>query len=79
MTVDRYTKFILTTIAIGIWLLAAAIFFQPTPIQALGEDGDINIAQIGGSSIYGAIPVEIKRVVDVEVDFLEDPVFELQE
>ncbi len=77
MTIDRYTKFILTFIAIGIWVLAAAIFFQPTPINAYGDEGDINLDQLGGSYIYGALPVEIEGTVKIE--FAEDPVFEIMD
>ena len=77
MTFDRYTKFILTTLTVGIWLLAAAVFFQPSPIQAYGDEGDVNIERIGGTSIYGAIPVEIDGTVKIEFD--EEPVFVLEE
>jgi hypothetical protein len=77
MTIDRYTKFILTIIAIGIWTLAAAIFFQPSPIQATEEMQDINIERIGGSFISGAIPVEVQGTVTIEFD--EEPVFAIED
>ena len=76
MKIDNYTKFILTMLMVGVWVLAASIFFQPTPLQA-NEQADFNIASIGGSSIYGAIPVEIEGTVEIE--FKNDPVFELSD
>ncbi len=76
MQIDRYTKFMLTILTIGVWVLALAIFFSPTPLRALDE-GNINIESIGGSSIYGAIPVEVKGTVTI--DFEDGPVFELQD
>jgi len=76
MNIDRYTKFMLTMLVVGVWALAAAIFFQPTPLQAF-ENNDINIDRIGGSSVYGALPVEVEGTIKIE--FAEDPVFELAE
>lgn len=77
LMIDRYTKAILTFLAIGVWALAGAIFFQPTPLQAFGDESDINIARIGGTSIYGAIPIEIHG--SVTIDFEDEPVFVLEE
>ncbi len=77
MTIDRYTKFILTMLMIGVWVLAASIFFQPTPLQAYEGESDINIERIGGASVYGALPVEIEGVVRIEFD--TEPVFMLED
>lgn len=77
MTIDRYTKFILTIIAIGIWTLAAAIFFQPAPIRATEEMQDVNIDRIGGYTLSDTIPVEIEGTVVIEFD--EDPVFTIED
>ncbi len=77
MQIDRYTKVILTLLTIGVWLLAVAIFIRPAPLQAYGDQQDINLEQIGGASIYGAIPVEVQGTVRIELE--NGPVFVLEE
>ena len=77
MAIDHYTKFILTMLMVGVWVLAASIFFQPTPLQAFEEDANINIESVGGASVYGALPVEIEGVVRIEFD--DEPVIVIED
>jgi len=76
MTLDRYTKIILTVLAVGIWVLAASIIFKPTPIQAF-DTSDINIDSVGGYSISDSLPIEIDGTVRIE--FADEPVVIIRE
>jgi len=57
--------------------LPGVFFSSFPPLFASGEQQDINIEQVGGSSIYGALPVEIEGTVRIE--FEDGPVFTLED
>ncbi|MBU0899169.1 MAG: hypothetical protein KKB03_04230 [Nanoarchaeota archaeon] len=69
---DRYSKFILSMIAVGIWVLAFAIFFQPTPIEAYGAQEvkivgwstddivKVDLKKIGGMTHWVALPIPVE-------------------
>ncbi len=77
MTIDRYTKVVLTLLMVGVWALAAAIFVGPMPLHATGDEQDVNIERIGGYMVSGALPVEIEGTVVIE--FEDEPVFTLED
>lgn len=62
MKVDLYTKVILTIIAVSLLLIAVKLFFfepvQPVYAQDIREVR-VDLARVGGWSIYDAIPVKI--------------------
>ncbi|MBI2266374.1 MAG: hypothetical protein HYU64_14615 [Armatimonadetes bacterium] len=68
--VDRYTKFVLTVIAIALMLIA----FRPLvePRVAVAEKGvvEVNLKSIGGWSLNSSNPIPVK-IVD-EVRFKQD-------
>lgn len=39
MNIDRYTKFVLTALAVGVWALVLKPSFQPTPAEAQSKGG----------------------------------------
>ena len=55
---DRYSKFILSVIAIGIWFLAFAVFTQPAPIEAY----DAQEVKIVGWSTDDIVKVDLKKI-----------------
>lgn len=77
MKTDLYTKVILTVIAVSLSVIAIQNIFPSRTASASHASGfnadgsmnvrvisdmDVNINKIGGSSVYGALPINLKEV-----------------
>ena len=62
-TLDKYSKAVLTVIALCLMLIVINMYFSPKDLNALQQVQDINIKSINGSSFSGyELPIEIKKV-----------------
>ena len=66
MLIDRYTKVVLTVIAVALSLIALNPWLKPEVTTAASSVIDVNIAKVGGYSVTGGnwgdgIPVHIKK------------------
>ena len=52
---DRYSKFILTVIALGLWFLVAVLVLQPTTVKAYGTQ-DVRVV---GWDVYTPVSVDL--------------------
>jgi hypothetical protein len=66
MTIDKYTKAVLTLIAVALW----GLLFKDVPVVStahavLGRETiDVNISEIGGQNLFGKyLPVEERNPV----------------
>jgi len=67
LTLDPYSKVILTVIAIGLVLIALKPLL-PDELGATPQLLDVNIAGVGGGYVsYGTLTVEVENTVGVEV------------
>jgi len=62
MKVDRYTKTILTIIAIALCVMLVKPIFVSESVRAYNGVLDVNIKEIGGKRVYGSLEVDIKKV-----------------
>src|ERR1041385_4829469 len=67
MKTDLYTKIILSVIAIALSTIAYQNMNFITPAKAesrnvLSDEINVNIAHIGGSSVYSTLPVNVKEM-----------------
>lgn len=60
---DRYSKFILTVIALGLWALVIALFLQPIPVRA-----QYGVQQVEVVGWYVYTPIEVEAATPIEVD-----------
>lgn len=60
MRSDRTLKIILTVIAISLVMIVIELA-SLTPVNANNSVIDVNIRQVGGSSVFRSIPVEISK------------------
>ena len=59
---DRYSKFILTVIAILLALHLVKPWLTPKSAEGVGKVVDVNIAQVGGFGVYSqGIPVVVQK------------------
>jgi len=65
---DRYSKFVLTVIAAGLWALVIALVWRPVPARAAYGSADVNIASVGGMSVVGGLPVTNSSMGPLQVD-----------
>lgn len=66
-TLDKYTKLVLTAIAVSLMLITFNLYFSPAKVNATETVQDVNIKSINGSSISGSeLPVDMKRVSSSE-------------
>jgi hypothetical protein len=62
-TLDKYTKIVLSIIAVCLILVVTNIYFKPADLTAQQTVQDVNIKSINGSSLWGSeIPVNLKQV-----------------
>jgi hypothetical protein len=62
-TLDKYTKIVLSVIAVCLILIVTNIYFKPPNLTAQQTVQDVNIKSINGSSLWGSeIPVNLKQV-----------------
>ncbi|NLI97591.1 hypothetical protein GX441_02895 [bacterium] len=62
LTLSPFVKIVLVVIAIALSVIAIKGLLSPMPLYAQSGSSttDVNIKSIGGSAIYGSIPIEIK-------------------
>ena len=62
-TLDKYTKIVLSVIAVCLILIVTNLYFKPEDLTAQQTVQDVNIKSINGSSLWGSeIPVNLKQV-----------------
>jgi hypothetical protein len=62
-TLDKYTKIVLSIIAICLTVLTFNNVIKPKSLQADNSVQDVNIKSINGSSLWGdELPVNIKKI-----------------
>lgn len=63
-SLDKYSKTVLTVIAVCLALITFNIYFGPKDVNAYDTVQDVNIKTIGGSSVSsgGYLPVDIQRI-----------------
>jgi hypothetical protein len=72
LTLSLFVKIVLVVIAIALSVIAIKGLLSPTPLyaQSGSPTTDVNIKSVGGTSIYGSIPIEIK---DSDIKISEFP------
>lgn len=62
VSLDKYSKILLSVIAVCLILIVTNLYFSPGTLHAYETVQDVNIKSINGSSIWGGeIPVDIKK------------------
>jgi hypothetical protein len=62
-SLDKYSKTILTAIAVCLVLIVVNLYFGPKNLNALEQVQDVNLKSINGYSIYGSeLPMELKKI-----------------
>jgi hypothetical protein len=68
LRLDRYSRIILTIIAVALVLIALKPLL-PDELGATPQLLDVNIAEVGGGYVsYGTLTVEVENTVGVEVE-----------
>ncbi|HRE10458.1 MAG TPA: hypothetical protein PK605_12840 [Ignavibacteria bacterium] len=63
VNLDKYSKTVLTVIAVCLLLITVNIYFTPGDANAYDTVQDVNIRSIGGSSVSGGyMPVDLQRI-----------------
>jgi hypothetical protein len=63
MSLDNYSKIVLSVIAVCLLLIVVNMYFKPSDVRAVETVQDVNIKSINGSSIWGSeIPVNMKQI-----------------
>jgi len=62
MKIDLYTKVVLTVIAVALWGIFLAPFFEAMEVGAETGVMDVNIKQIDGRRVKGVLDVNIAEV-----------------
>ncbi len=59
---DKYSKILLSVIAVSLVLIVTNLYFSPGKLQAYDTVQDVNIKSINGSSLWGSeLPVDLKK------------------
>jgi hypothetical protein len=62
-TLDKYTKTVLSVIALCLLLIVTNIYFSPATLEAQQTAQDVNIKYINGQSLWGnELPVNLKQL-----------------
>ena len=62
-TLDKYTKIVLSVIALCLVLIVSNIYFKPSNLEAQQTVQDVNLKYINGSSLWGSeLPVNLKQI-----------------
>jgi len=62
-TLDKYTKIVLSVIAICLLLIVTNIYFSPSTLEAQQTTQDVNIKYVNSQSLWGnELPVNLKQV-----------------
>ncbi len=71
-TLDKYSKVVLTSIAVCLVLIVVNLYFGPRTLHADQTVQDVNLKSINGSSISGyELPIDLKKISsndNIEVD-----------
>ncbi len=63
MSLDNYSKIVLSVIAGCLLLIVVNMYFKPQDVKAVETVQDVNIKSINGNSIWGSeIPVNMKQI-----------------
>lgn len=62
MKIDLYTKVVLTVIAVALWGILLAPFFEAKDVVASSGVMDVNIKQIDGRRVKSVLDVNIAEV-----------------
>jgi len=62
-SLDKYSKIVLTAIAVCLVLIVVNMYFSPVKLNASETVMDVNIKSVNGSSLWGnEIPIDLKKV-----------------
>lgn len=62
-TLDKYTKIVLSVIALCLVFIVSNIYLKPSNLEAQQTVQDVNIKYINGSSLWGSeLPVNLKEI-----------------
>jgi len=62
-TLDKYTKIVLSVIALCLLLIVTNIYFSPVTLEAQQTTQDVNIKYVNGQSLWGnELPVNLKQL-----------------
>ncbi len=63
VSLDKYSKTVLSVIALCLMLIVVNIYFGPKDVNAYDTVQDVNIKSISGSSLSGGyLPIDLKRI-----------------
>lgn len=63
VSLDKYSKILLTVIAVSLVLIVTNFYFSSGTLHAVQTVQDINIKAINGSSLSGSeLPIEMKKI-----------------
>jgi len=63
VSLDKYSKILLTVIAVCLVLIVTNLYFSPGTLHAVQTVQDVNIKAINGSSLWNSeIPIEVKKI-----------------
>ena len=62
VSLDKYSKLLLSVIAVCLVLIVTNLYFSPSTLHAYDQVQDVNIKSVGGSSVYSEIPIDLKKV-----------------
>ena len=69
LTPSPFLKVVLVVIAVALCLIALRGFLGPPVLYAQsGNEMDVNIKSIGGWTVYGSVPIEIKSSATLPVE-----------
>lgn len=75
ISLDKYSKLVLSVIAVCLVLIAANMYLKPSELNAYETTQDVNIKSINGSSLWGSeLPVNLKQVNGSSISGYEIPV-----
>lgn len=60
---DKYSRIILTVIAICLMMITVNLYFSPEAVNAYDTVQDVNLKSVNGYSISGSfVPIDIQRI-----------------
>ena len=62
VSLDKYSKILLSVIAVCLVLIVTNFYFSAGTLHAYEQVQDVNIKSVGGSSVYSEIPIDLKKV-----------------
>ncbi len=62
-TLDKYTKIVLSVIALCLIFIVSSIYLKPSNLEAQQTVQDVNLKYINGSSLWGSeLPVNLEEI-----------------